>query len=71
MTQRIKMQQPKPLGGMIRCHDCGATGQIVVYPDGHILPDGWVMAWVGLKPLYNCQKCGAKRRDMILRLLKE
>ena len=67
--QRIKQTTPKPLGGLIRCHDCGATGHIVVYPDGHILPDGWVMAWNRLKPLYTCKKCGSERVKRIKRLL--
>lgn len=70
--QRVpQYSRSKSVFDTIQCYDCGRTARIEIYLDGYILPEGWVMAWRGLKPLYNCPNCGAKRRETILRMLRK
>ena len=67
-----KPQRQKPIGGgLIECYDCHELGHIAVYTDGYALPQGWVMAWVGVKPIFTCPRCGAKRREAALRMLQQ
>lgn len=54
--------KPKPIGNLITCRDCDAFGYIAMTGGGVTLPPGWRMAWVGLRPLYICGECAAKRR---------
>ena len=54
--------KPKPTGNLITCRDCAAFGYIAMTGGGVTLPPGWRMAWVGLRPLYICGECAAKRR---------
>ena len=62
-----EIAEPKPIGNLIRCHDCKAFGYIAMSGGEIILPTGWRMAWRGLKPLYICGGCAGRRRKMILK----
>ena len=56
--------EPKPIGNLIRCYDCGGFGYIVLSGGEVILPPGWRMAWKWWKPLYICGECAGKRRAL-------
>ena len=56
----------KPIGNLITCRDCDAFGYVAMTGGGVTLPPGWRMAWVGLRPLYICGECAAKRRKRFI-----
>jgi hypothetical protein len=57
-------EKSKPMGNLITCHDCGGFGYVALSGGDVILPPGWRMAWVRLRPLYICGECAKKRREV-------
>lgn len=50
-------------GRVIKCYDCGKYGFLATPEYGyHQITDGWKIVWVGLKPIFICDRCQENRR---------